>query len=104
MDYWSVHPRISAVCAGKEWIDLFDKDGNKGNAVEQIQKIMGIKVSETMVFGDNLNDIEMLHRAEYSYAVGNAREEVQREANYIADTNVNDGVLKELKKLLAELD
>lgn len=103
MNYWNTHPRITAVCAGKEWIDLFDKNGNKGNAIEQIQKIMGIKTSETMAFGDNLNDIEMLRHAKYSYAVGNAREEVKKEANYIADTNVNDGVLKELKKLLDEL-
>ena len=75
MDYWNQHARITAVCAGKEWIDLFDKEGNKGNAVGQIQQIMGIKTSETMAFGDNLNDIEMLHHAEYSYAVGNARED-----------------------------
>lgn len=104
MEKWNRHPRIMAVCAGKEWIDLFDKDGNKGSAVAEIQRIMKIKIKETMAFGDNLNDIEMLKRAYFSYAVGNAREEVKKEANYTADTNVNDGVLKELKKLLVELN
>lgn len=104
MKKWKQHPRIMAVCAGKEWIDLFDKNGNKGNAVEKIQKIMKIKKQETMAFGDNLNDIEMLHQAYYSFAVGNARDEVKKEARYIADTNVNDGVLKELNKLLREIE
>lgn len=104
MEKWNRHPRIMAVCAGKEWIDLFDKDGNKGSAVAEIQRLMKIEIEETMAFGDNLNDIEMLKRAYFSYAVGNAREEVKKEANYIADTNVNDGVLKELKKLLVELN
>lgn len=97
---WAGHPRIEAVCAGKEWIDFFAKGSNKGRAVGKIQQIMGIKPSETMAFGDNLNDIEMLSMADYSYAVGNAREEVKKAARYIADTNVNHGVLKELKKLL----
>ena len=38
--------------------------------------------------------------AEYSVAIGNARAEVKNVVKYIADTNENDGVLKELKKLL----
>ena len=31
-----------------------------------------------MAFGDQLNDIEMLNQAYYSFAVANAREEVRR--------------------------
>ena len=53
-----------------------------------------------MVFGDNFNDIEMLQSAGESYAVGNAAEAVKREAKYVADTNVNDGVLKVLRTLI----
>ena len=53
-----------------------------------------------MVFGDNLNDLEMLAAATESYAVGNAAEPVKKAAKHIADTNVNDGVLKVLRTLL----
>ena len=53
-----------------------------------------------MVFGDNFNDIEMFRSAGVSYAVGNAAEAVKQEARYVADTNVNDGVLKVLRTLL----
>ena len=52
-----------------------------------------------MVFGDQLNDIEMLGQAYYSFAVGNARPEVKKAARFLADTNVNDGVLKILRLL-----
>lgn len=97
---WANNPRIETVCAGKEWIDFFAKGSNKGRAVGKIQEIMGIQPSETMAFGDNLNDIEMLSRADLSFAVGNARKEVKEAARYTADTNVNHGVLKEIKKLL----
>ena len=55
-----------------------------------------------MVFGDNLNDLEMLAAAEESYAVANAAEAVKQAAKHLADSNVNDGVLKVLRRLLQE--
>ncbi len=64
-----------------------------------LQDSLGIKPEETMAFGDQLNDIEMLKQAYYSFAVGNAREEVKAAARFRTDTNVNDGVLKILKLL-----
>jgi len=87
-------------CAGVMWIDCIDKKANKGAKLKELQKKLGISPEETMVFGDNLNDLEMMEQAKYSVAIGNARPEVKAKASYVADTNVNDGVLKELKKLL----
>ena len=55
-----------------------------------------------MVFGDNHNDLEMMHSATESYAVGNAAEAVKAAAKHIADTNINDGVLKVLRTLLTD--
>lgn len=92
--------KIKIVCAGKEWMDCMNKTVNKGAALEKIQKNMGVSKQETMVFGDNLNDIEMLKCAVESYAIGNAREEVKAAAKNVADTNTNDGVLKQIKKLI----
>ena len=73
---------------------------NKGKAVRTIQESLGIKMEETMAFGDQLNDIEMLNQAYYSFAVANAREEVRKAARFQADSNVRGGVLKILKGLL----
>lgn len=97
---WENHKRIQTVCAGKEWIDSISIEVNKGTAIKSIQKALNILPSETMAFGDELNDIEMLMQADYSFAVGNARDEVKNTAKFLADTNVNDGVLKEMKKLI----
>ena len=69
-------------------------------AVKLLQDSLEIKPEETMAFGDQLNDIEMLEQAYYSFAVGNARPEVKATARFQTDTNVNDGVLKILKLLL----
>ena len=87
-------------CAGDMWLDCMAKDVNKGHAVKVIQDSLGIKPEETMAFGDQLNDVEMLKQAYYSFAVANARDEVKKAARFQADSNVNNGVLKILQKLL----
>ena len=76
-----------------------EKNVSKGAALRQIQESLGIGPEETMAFGDQLNDLEMLERAYYSYAVGNARPEVKAAARFQADTNVAQGVLKVLQLL-----
>ena len=92
--------KLHGTISGKTWIDFMHPTTNKGYALKNIQKSLGISPEETMAFGDNCNDLEMLANATESYAVGNAREEVKQAAKYITDTNVNDGVLKVLKTLL----
>ena len=100
MDKWKDTLQLS--CAGVMWIDCSHKNANKGIALQHLQKYLEITKEETMAFGDNINDLEMIENSGISYAIGNARDEIKAAADYIADTNVNDGVLKELKRLLAK--
>lgn len=41
---------------------------DKGAAVRRLQRDLGITPAQTMVFGDYLNDLEMLDTAEWSVA------------------------------------
>lgn len=97
---WFEHPRVKAACAGVVWEDFVNRMGGKGSAISDIQKGLSITPEETMVFGDNLNDLEMFACAKYSFAVGNARQEVKDAASFVTDTHENDGVLKELRNYL----
>ncbi len=92
--------RLKITIAGDMWMDCMAKGVNKGQAVKTLQESLEIRPEETAAFGDQLNDIEMLDRAYYSFAVANARPEVRQAARFQADSNVNDGVLKVLKDLL----
>lgn len=91
--------RLKLTISGDMWMDCMAKGVNKGAAIRQIQESLGILPEETMAFGDQLNDMEMLGQAYYSYAIGNARPEVKAAARFQADTNVNNGVLKVLRLL-----
>lgn len=98
--YEEFKDELKVVCAGDMWMDCIAKGVNKGKAIETIQDSLGISPGETMAFGDQLNDIEMLGRAYYSFAVAGAREEVKKAARFQADSLENHGVLKILDYLL----
>lgn len=53
-----------------------------------------IDKSEIVAFGDDMNDKEMLVSMGSGVPMGNAIEEVKMIADYICDTNDNDGVAK----------
>lgn len=92
--------KAKLVCAGKEWVDCSARDAGKGTAIAWLQNYLGIKPEETMAFGDNINDIEMLQNAGESYAVSNAREEVRAAAHKTCAPYWEYGVLEVLKSLL----
>lgn len=88
------------IISGAAWVDYTPKQVNKGHALKVLQDSLNIRPEETMVFGDQLNDIEMMKQAYYSFAVSDGREEVRKEARFQADKSTRDGVLKVLKYLL----
>lgn len=92
--------KLKITISGDMWMDCMATGVNKGVAVKLLQESLDILPEETMAFGDQMNDIEMLESVYYSFAIGNARPEVKKVARFEADTNVNDGVLKILKLLL----
>lgn len=92
--------RLKMSVAGEMWMDCMAPCVSKGQALMQLQERLGVRPEETMVFGDQMNDVELLQQAYYSFAIGNAREEVKKLARFQADSNDKAGVLKILKCLL----
>ncbi len=98
---WHGHRELQLVCAGKQWMNFTPINADKGIALSEFQNRYGITPGETMAFGDNLNDASMLLRADLSYAIGNARKEIKSMTRFVADTNLNDGVLQILRRVKA---
>jgi len=75
-------------------------EATKLNALNAVCNALNIEATEMMVFGDDYSDIEMLSNCTHSIAVANAIDECKAAANYICDTNENDGVAKWLEENL----
>ena len=94
--------KVKVTMAGEEWVDFMDKSVDKGNALKKIQETLQISREETMVFGDNNNDLGMILSAKESYAVENAVEELKAAAKHSCPDYTKKGVCQVLRQLLAE--
>lgn len=90
---------LIAVVSAPDWLDVMNKDLNKGVALSHLQKHFCISPDETMVFGDFNNDIEMLKEAKYSFAMSNANSTVKASANFVAPSNNEFGVVQMIKNI-----
>lgn len=87
--------------SGENWMDISDVNAHKGFALQKIQNLYGISPSETLVFGDYNNDLEMLALAHFSFAMENAHPNVLKAANYTTRSNDDFGVERVLENLIA---
>ncbi|GAB3511501.1 HAD family hydrolase [Emticicia fontis] len=99
LHYKEFEKEYKVAVAGKIWLDISDWGANKGTAIKKIQEQFGISYEETMVFGDYLNDMEMMSAGKYSYAMKNAHPKIIEAANYITKLSNNEnGVLETIKE------
>lgn len=94
--------RFRVFQAGERWIDFVDYSADKGSALRKLQERLGVTPEETMVFGDNYNDLGMFEAAGESYAVAGAQEGVKKAARHTTASCEEEGVLKILKTLVKE--
>ena len=83
---------------------IMHKEATKSKAITALAQCWSITQSEIAAFGDDYNDLDMLNECGISIATANAFDDVKVVADYICDTNDNDGVAKWIEeRMLFEL-
>lgn len=67
----------------------------------RLQQLVGAGRHETLVFGDGLNDIELMACADFSFAMRNGHDETKDAAHFITRSNDKDAVMHTILQLLA---
>ena len=83
---------LQVTVGGFLWLDIMNKEANKGIAIRKVQEYFDVDPQQTMVFGDYLNDLEMMRHAYFSYAMANAHEKLKAAARYEMVSNNELGV------------
>jgi len=91
---------VESVISGREWVDFMPAGISKGDGVHFLQTALGLTPAETMVFGDEANDVSMLLKADYSFSVENATPPAKAAARYGTASVRENGVLQVLQKLI----
>lgn len=79
---------------------ITNKRATKENALYKFGEFFNIDVSKIIAFGDDTNDIGMIKAAGTGVAMGNSIDEVKSSADFVCDTNDNDGVAMWINKFL----
>ena len=102
-------PRLQERCGDKATMYLTDqgatiqivsRESSKRVGIEKVRKALGLSADEIAVFGDDLNDLEMICAYPVSIAMGNAVEEVRSAAKYLTLPNDEGGIAHALKHIL----
>ncbi len=92
--------RFQLCLSGRNWVDLLQPGVTKGKALGFVQKTLGIRQEESMAFGDYMNDMDMMSRVFYSYAMENAFPGLKRVCRFVCESNDDNGVVKTLRRVL----
>ena len=101
--------RIQARCEGLANVYLTDQgraiqmvscNSGKRAGIEFVRKRLGLQAEDVAVFGDDLNDMDMLSFYPNSVAMGNGAPQVKTAARYITLSCDEDGIAYALKTLL----
>ena len=80
-------------------VEMVPKGFHKGTGILEVCKILGTDVSDTVAFGDSVNDAQMLEVAGTAVAMGRCHDEIRDLADFVTSTLEEDGILKAMQKL-----
>ena len=78
------------------WLEILPKKATKAHAILQLKEYLNC--DKVVVFGDGLNDIDMLEYCQHGIAVGNAAKGLKDIADEITDDIAEDGIYHSMKK------
>lgn len=96
----AIFPELYIVKSTNYFLEFSNKEASKYCAVKFLQKNWGLNDNEVLCIGDQNNDIELLKAGGIKVAMGNATDELKKNADFVTDTVYNDGFVKAVEKFL----
>lgn len=84
----------------KNNVEINYHSATKGEGIKKLCAYLDIPINQVITFGDSSNDKSMLDIGSFGVVMGNGDYDLKKKADYIADTNDNDGVAKTIVELL----
>ena len=81
-------------------IQIMNKAATKWNGIKTLLAFYQCTAAETAYFGDDHDDLEPIRMCGLGIAVSNAIDEAKAVADYITDSNDNDGVARAVEKFI----
>lgn len=94
-------PLVEVVKSSGILLEIMARNISKAEAVKRYCRHLGITPENTIAFGDNYNDVEMLETVGRGIVMGNAPEEIRSRFRFVTADNDHDGIADALQELFA---
>lgn len=88
---------LAVTCSLTNNLEINHCTCNKGDALINLGRILGIPMEQIMACGDGNNDLEMIRDAGVGIAMENGEDSVKEAADYITATNDEEGVAQAIE-------
>jgi Cof subfamily protein (haloacid dehalogenase superfamily) len=98
-----VQEELGQVCAARSqpyYLDVTHPAANKGSVVNFLSAAYLIPNSSVATIGDMPNDVLMFENSGMSIAMGNASKEVQAQANFVTESNEEEGFAHAIERFV----
>ncbi|WP_051260314.1 HAD family hydrolase [Corynebacterium sputi] len=95
-------PELRPALSGAHWVDVMMPSVDKGKSLRKLAEHRGINMDGVVVFGDYLNDLQMIEAGGLSFAMANGHGDIIAAADYVAPANTENGVVTTTKRLISE--
>jgi len=92
----------SAARSQPYYLDVTHPKANKGEVVLFLSDLLKIPTDQIATIGDMPNDVLMFKQSGISIAMGNASDDVKRQATYVTDSNEQDGFAKAMESFVLQ--
>ncbi len=82
------------------YLDVTNKDANKGAVVEFLSRHLGVPAAEIATIGDQPTDVPMFQRSGFSIAMGNASDQVKGQASVTTESYNDEGFAKAMERFI----
>ncbi len=82
------------------FIEIVPEKVDKGDSLRRLTERLGIDREDVVCCGDGYNDIPMLVYAGVGAAMGNAQPEVKAAADYVTESNDEDGIASVIERFI----
>src|SRR5258708_6241480 len=96
----AVGAQATAVRSQSYYLDVTPPGRDKGTFVQAIARRLGISTDAVATIGDMQNDLAMFRNSGLSIAMGNATDDVKKQATLVTATNENEGVAGAIDMIL----
>lgn len=96
----TANPALEVTNSSPVNIEINPAGVSKAAALHKVSDWLGFSINEVMAVGDSLNDMAMIKEAGIGVAMGNAQDEVKKEADLVTKSNMEDGVAEVIHRII----